>query len=277
MALSFVETDNLDVDPHRFRVYEIPASDRENWLESLAEEYIKLLTRREAKARRIVTSKDTDLDMSRVHQYLKKACLPEYNGGKFNVVRSDFGELLCYMLLERDYSTLFAPKSLRTRELTDQSGRGIDAIGIEEGNIPSLVLCEVKVSGEQQSPPQVVDTGNKSLRSQHRYHIEMLYEKTKKKVWKAVRDTRDEYVATLLEDAAMKLENRRLDKLRVIACCVLVRPVEIYQRTDFGSFRTDPTYYDPAIVRFLIACVPDDIDATINKWYSVIQGTEESE
>ncbi len=276
MVVPFRLSENYDADPHHFRVYETTNSDNEDWLKPLAEEYVKLLIHRETRLRDITISEDTVLDISRVSQYIRRASIPNYEVGNFSVVRSDFGELLCYLLLERDYCTMFGEKNIYARELRDRPGRGIDAIGIEDRNPLALVLCEVKVSSDRSSPPSVVDQGDECLSKQHRRHLTNLYDETKNKVWRAANRARDEKTAELLGAAVVCLEENRLDRLRIIICNILVRPRAKYNQADFGSFRTNPSQYSPAAIRFLIACIPDDVDAIIRKWYDVVQTVEVS-
>lgn len=199
MAVPFELIDKFDFDKHHFRVYEPSDSSNLGWLSPLAQEYIKLLTHRQTAPRNIVVNQsDLQMDVSRIQKYLRKASIPKYKEGNFNVVRSDFGELLCYMLHEHYYRTLFGAKSICCRELRDSPGRGIDAIGIEIDDLLTLVLCEVKVSDDKDSPPGVVDSSDDCLGKQHRYHLDNLEEATKDKVWRAMRFTRDENIADLL-------------------------------------------------------------------------------
>lgn len=275
MTVPFELTETLDLDEHHFRVYEPDDCSNSDWFGPLAQEYIKLLTHRATTPRAItVNQSDFQMDMSCIQKYLRKSSIPKSKGGNFDVVRSDFGELLCYMLLERDYSTLFGAKSICYRELRDAAGRGIDAIGIENSNPLTLVLCEVKVSDEQKSPPQVVDSADESLSKQLRYHLDNLDEATKDKVWRAMRFTRDQDIADLLTLAALYIEEKRFDMLRIIVSSVLVRPKAKYTQADFGSFRKNPNKYDPAFIRFLVACIPEGADDTIRKWYNVVEKME---
>src|SRR5437764_5043042 len=98
MVVPFRLSSNYDLEPHHFRVYEAISDGSEDWLRHLAEEYIRILSHRETSLKRIKISNDTGMDMSRLEQYIIKASVPKYEEGNFNVVRSDFGELLCYML-----------------------------------------------------------------------------------------------------------------------------------------------------------------------------------
>ncbi|GCE25557.1 hypothetical protein KDA_10410 [Dictyobacter alpinus] len=277
MTAPFVQTDNFDSDVHHYRVYEPEVEEDKEWLYPIAEEYVKLLTHHEAPLKKIkLTTDESVLDVTSIQKYVRKASIPGYKKGNFNVVRSDFGELLCYMLLEKEYKTLFGSKSIFSRELRDTPGRGIDAIGIEMGDVLTLVLCEVKVSDEKPSPPRVVDYNEDCLSKQHRYHLEHLAEATKDKIWRTALRTRDEEVAELLMAAAIYLEENQFDKLRIVVCNVLVRPKSKYTKADFGSFRAQPVQYGPADIRFLIACVPNNVDVIVKEWYDVIQNIEVS-
>jgi hypothetical protein len=277
MTAPFVLIDNLDSESHHFRVYEPAENNSATWLDPIVEEYVKLLTHRETPLKSLpLDTHGSVMDMTNIQKYLQKASIPRYKKGNFNVVRSDFGEILCYMLLEKEYRTLFGVKNIFQRELRDSTGRGIDAIGVEIGELLTLVLCEVKVSDEQPSPPRVVDANDDCLRKQHQYHLANLGEATKDKIWRAANHARDEAIADLLTTAAIYLEMGMLEKIHVIICSLLVRPKSKYTPDDFGSFRNQPTLYTPASIRFIVACIPDNVDVIVKKWYDMIQYTEGS-
>lgn len=281
MELPFKLTDSLDVDSvHQFRVYEVLDKDNHEWLLPLAQEYIKLLTYRERSPKKIeqVVS-GIDMDTTYIKRCLLKDSIPKSRGGNFDVIRSDFGELLCYMLLERDYKTLFGWKSLCWREDRNLTARGIDAIGVEYNEADTfltLVICEVKVSDDNESPPGVVDANKDSLKKQHIDHVSKLYEDTRAKVRRHARLTRDPNAESMLDAVVQCLEAKRLDLLRIVVCNILVRPTARYKTTDFGSFRKMPVIYQPASIRFLIPCIPDNVDVIIDKWRSLLQTMEVS-
>jgi hypothetical protein len=189
------------------------------------------------------------------------------------VTRSDFGETLCYMLLGQEYSTIFGYKSVRDRELINLPGRGIDAIGIENDGKLTLVLGEVKVSNANASPPQVVDASDDSLRNQHLGYLREL-NITAKKIWNLSRHVLDATVRDLLFTALWCLEEQRLDKLQLVACCVLIRPRNRYTVKDFGSFVKRPADYEPARIRFVVVCIPGDVEEVVDNWYATVKTTE---
>ena len=178
----------------------------------------------------------TDISLDGIHvvsvehlrERIRNATIPTYVSGgaagsmppTLAVVRSDFGEILCYMLNEDDHDTRFGYKSVRDRELTELPGRGIDAVGVEAGQPLSLVLGEVKVSNENASPPQVVDSSSDSLGQQQRGHVGDL-ETTGKKIWDLARRTSDQQTRELFIQAALYFDDRRWDKLRLVVCCLL--------------------------------------------------------
>lgn len=277
MSNPFAIARQLDRGNHQFRIYEVDNSYK-NWLLFLAKEYVKTLTERETALKEIKLEEyGLVMDTSRLQQYIRRASIPKFKAGLFNVVRSDFGELLCYILLERNYGTIFGAKSIRYRELRDASGRGIDAIGIELRDKLTLVLCEVKVSDEVVSPPQVVDRSNDCLSKQQLHHLAQLETDTKDKVWHVAARTRNEQIELLLMAAASCLEEKRYDKLDIVVSNVLVRSEATCKETDFGSFREDLQLYKPANIRFLLLRTPGAIESIIEQWYEMIKTLEVSE
>ncbi|GCE12037.1 hypothetical protein [Tengunoibacter tsumagoiensis] len=274
MSTLFALAGEFDSGKHQYRVYEPGSSSTVDWLFPLAKEYVKTLSQ-SILPRRPIQAPESDfhMDMTRLERYIAKASIPKYKPGNFNVVRSDFGELLCYVLLECWYNTLFGAKSISYRELKDLPGRGIDAIGIERGDPLTIVLCEVKVSDDQKSPPRVVDDSDDCLSKQHRHHLDAMSHATKEKIWRAYRFTKDERIGDLLAEAATYIEEQQIEKLRIVSCNVLIRPKTKYTEADFGSFRQTPADYLPADIRFLIACVPDDLNTLIKDWYSIVEKT----
>ncbi len=278
MALPIILTETHDVDEHHFRVYLLDKNTLEDWLNELADEYIQLRTRRKHAIEDLSTDDINVVNPELVERYRLSATrsgrltVPTYSPGNFNVLRSDFGELLCYLLLEQDYNTRLGYKSICDRDTIHQPARGIDAIGIE-GFLPSiltLVLSEVKVSDEQASPPQVVDASNDSLRNQHLEHIRNRKTSTREKIVDLSRRVDDIEFSQHLSWVAFFLEEENWDTLQVISCSILIRPKEKYTKKDFGSFWRKPDDYKPALIRFLIVCIPEDVDIILQMWDKVI-------
>jgi len=274
MTLTFIPIEEFESSGHSFR--SLGLTDSLDWIDTVATEYIRLRTECAQPLADISLDGIEVLRVDRIGKYLKNATIPERRFDNFDVVRSDFGELLCYMLLEQEYETRFGYKSIRDRETTQQPGRGIDAVGVEEddeGTPLTLVLGEVKVSNEAASPPQVVDKSNDCLRNQHLSHLRNPVA-TAKKIWDMSRRSPDPSAQALLFTAALYLEEKQWDKLRLIACCVLVRPRCKYTKADFGSFQQCPDDYKPALIRFLVVCIPDDVEKMVQNWYAIIKRPE---
>lgn len=272
MTLSLIKIEEFSNENHKYCTFQL--DDLCDWKRLIAAEYVRL--RMTTKSGQLVEDLSVDgitvMNVENVKRRLKQAVIPEFTTSPFNVVRSDFGEVICYMLFEKDYKTKFAYKGVCDRELVQLPGRGIDAVGIEEENgMITLVLGEVKVSDESKSPPALVDKKEDGLRNQHRGHMQDLYDKTSNKVWDLGHRATDTSIRDLFFTAGYLLDEKRLDKLNIIAACVLIRPRTSYSAKDYGSFRRSPRDYAPASVRFFVICVPDDITTTIENWYKIVQ------
>jgi hypothetical protein len=270
MSLSISLKQKLDTADHHFRVY--APHQASPWLQLIAQEYGNLRTECILPVNDILDDGIQSFASDVIKERIKRSSIPKKrskgrgNSSNFDVVRSDFGETLCYMILSQEYGTKFGYKGIRDRETIQQPGRGIDAIGVEEGNLLTLVLGEVKVSSDKESPPQVVDKSSDCLQNQHKDHIGDL-DKTIDKLWNSFRQARDISTRDLFAKAFLLLEYQRWDKLQLVACCFLVRPDNLHKITDFGSFINQPDQYVPAKIRFIINTLPEDIDSTVNEWY----------
>ena len=249
------------------------------WLEKIAEVYVQLRSDSPTPVSPEIFDGVGVVNLDRIRARLQRATLPTRIGGNLDIVRSDFGEVSSYIALEDLFSTNLGYKSVRDRETIQLTGRGIDAIGVEvEESLPyiTLVLSETKVSDENASPPQVVDTATDSLRNQHLGHLESI-ETCAKKVWDVARKAVDEEVRVFMLLAALRFEMGQWDKLKLVCCCFLVRPNALYTESDFGTFRTSPNDYVPASVRFMILRTPGRIEPTIDMFYSKAREFAEAE
>ena len=240
-----------------------------DWLEKLAEAYVQLRSDSPTPISPEVFDGIGVVDITAIQSRLRQSTLPTRIGGNLDVVRSDFGEVSSYIALERLFSTMLGYKSVRDRETIQFTGRGIDAVGIEGEDVLSLitlVLVETKVSDEAASPPQVVDTGADCLRRQHLAHISS--SETCAKVWDIARKAFDKDVRAKMLVAAQRFEMQQWEKLKLVCCCFLVRPSGLFSIADFGTFRTAPSDFSPASIRFMILRTPDRIEQTISTFYT---------
>jgi hypothetical protein len=271
VAVSFTSLQDDSEGVHRYQVF--AESGDPAWLESVAKEYVALRTATAAPLSEVSLEGIDVVSVDLVQKRLAQAVIPHRKSSPLDVVRSDFGEVLLYALLEGEHGTKLGYKSIRDRELIQLAGRGIDAVGVEDCPEPgciALVLGEAKVSDEDRSPPRVVDAANDSLREQH---LGNLADRgaTADKIFDQSRHVANAEVRNRLIAAALLLEDERWDKLRIVACCALVRSTARLAPGDFGTFRATPSDYTPAAIRFLVVRLPESVEDTVTKWYQIVQ------
>ena len=121
---------------HEFKV--CGPLDQKACISALANEYHNLRTQPTVSTDSINLDGIGVVDTTRIRSLLTAKVLPLPKGGPFDVVRSDMGETLAYIMLEQNYNTQIGYKSVRDRELIQLPGRGIDIVGVVNDN--SLVL-----------------------------------------------------------------------------------------------------------------------------------------
>lgn len=178
------------------------------------------------------------------------------------------GEVLAYMLLTQEYGTLIGYKSVRDRELIDLPGRGIDVIGVENGEKIRLILGEVKVSNAEDSS-NVVDYNDDAISKSLEKHIQQ-HGITSRKLWSIIPRTRDIHFREMLEVAALYWDHKMWTHLSVICSGILVRPEEKYKKEEFGKLIKEPKLVDPAKVRFLIICMQNDLEDLADQLHRLI-------
>lgn len=252
------------------RIYDFEADG--DWAQESRAKYVNLRTQPAAPLGMITLAADTGFDTAFIENAISSATTPVRGAGNFDVVRSDFGEVLSYMILEEVHSTKFGYLSVRDRETIQLTGRGIDAIGVEETDPLTLVLCETKVSDEDRTPPQVVDSTGDSLRGQHDSHVADLAGATALKVFDAARRARDPHTRNLMTAAALFLQEAEFNRIALVLVCFLVRPADRTSEEDVGSFGDNVASLAPGRVRFIIATVAGRIDVVVNDWSDCIGG-----
>ncbi len=271
MGLLWKVEETLDAGGHQYRILGPDMSG--DWLTELAEEYVRLRTECRMPLSEISVDGIAVLSTANILKRLKKATVPLRRADNFDVVRSDFGEVLCYLLLEHQYGVELGYKSVRDREIIQSPGRGIDALGFEDGENLTLVLGETKVSDDKESPPGVVDKSEDCLAKQHIAHLSDP-EQTAKKLWNTSRHVADLKLRDKYMIAATMMEDGKLENLSIVGSCTLVRSQQYYTEKDFGSFRKNPNAYEPARVRFLVVRLPEAIEVVVKKWYKIVQELE---
>jgi uncharacterized protein DUF1837 len=270
VPVEFTLAENQNVGSHAYRVHE--ATPTTEWLESVAREYVSLRTSTAVPLTEVSLDGIDVLSVDRLRTRIAQAAVPPHKGGPLSVVRSDFGEILLYCLLEQSHGTAIGYKSIRDRELPQQPGRGIDAVGVEQdtAGVITLVLGEAKVSDEDRCPPRVVEGASDSLREQHRGHVADRTA-TASKVLHSARMVTNEQLRDHLIAASLLLEEGRWDRLRVVACCLLVRSAARFAAGDYGRFRTAPADFSPAEIRFLVVRLAKGVDETVGEWHETVK------
>jgi hypothetical protein len=239
------------------------------WGEAVAKEYIRLRSSTSNELKEISLDGITVVSVQKIRDRLRKLTVPLLRKGPLDIVRSDFGETLAYLILEENFSTAIGYKGVRDRETVNLPGRGIDIIGIEKGSPLFLILGETKVSGENKKPPAVVDSDSNSLSKQLKHHVHE-HSDTSMKLWDTARKIIDAEIQEDLLRAALLWDDKRWDMLRVVCCAILVRPRALYTERDFGSLRQDPRVVRPGCMRFLVVCLPDSVDSIVSAWYDLV-------
>jgi hypothetical protein len=270
--------ENHDSDPHEYRIVEaaIPS-----WLEEIAAKYRRLRTSCDIDPDEVSLDGVTILSTDQLMKRFAQAAIPERRGGNFDVLRSDFGEMILALHGELEYGYCYGYRPVRDRELPGQPGRGIDQIGVKAVIDSSsgltkiaLILGEAKVSSDKNSPPAVVDTADDCLRKQHLFHLNNRTI-TCDKVVNAGRRCADRETQRNLLLAGELLRVGRLDRLDIICHSLVVRPKSLSSVSDFGTFKTSVSDFAPGVIRFIIFRLPDDdLEGMISKFAELARSSE---
>ncbi|MFH5926563.1 hypothetical protein [Roseomonas xinghualingensis] len=267
------ETSHQVIDVHSYVVCE--PSDLLSWLDEVADSYVTLRTECAAPLPAGLSLAGIGIvDTASIQKRLAKALVPvpSQGLGPLGISRSDLSEVAGYLLLEDKYDTLIGYKLVRDRELVKLPGRGIDAIGIEEGAKLKVVLSEIKFSDQdlRPKPPGVVDAGADCMRAQHIGHLSEL-EFTVGKILDCGRRAKDERLQALYFSAAIYLEHAAWESVDIISSCILVRPKERHSPSDFGTFKGSPTDFAPGTIRFVVINLPGTMDEILAKWGDLVE------
>lgn len=192
-----------------------------------------------------------------------------------DIYRSDLGELLLTYYFEsklpEEERFIIPHKNITNRELADQPGRGLDAVGYRiKDNRITLLVGEAKVSYQQKNPPDVVDYTNDSI-----YKTQIKFKNNKALLVKKLSD----YSRGLTDEAAEKmglvlllLEFGKEKEFDLVFGCSLLRDVSCVKiNEDFGKFYTQQTDFDPHHITFCIMNLDKNISETIDLFYEKVQ------
>lgn len=273
MALDLKISEDYSDAQQEFKVYGL--EDAASCIVELAGEYRNLRAQCAVSINSVNVEGIGVVDTTRIRSLLASKTIPLPRGGYFDVIRSDMGETLAYIILEQKYNIQIGYKSVRDRELIQLPGRGIDVVGVEDNDTLVLLLGEVKVSDEGRHPPLVVDYKDDSISKSLIRHIKN-HKETSRKIWDIARRTRDEVVQRLLFTAALYWDKQMWSYLRVVCCGVLLRSRDKYNEKDFGLLKDKPELVAPAKVRFLIVCVHGDLEETVSEFCRLATAAEEA-
>lgn len=274
MTLTIKES--FDQNGHLYRTYDWESVD--GWQARLANSLVPLIRELYSDFENLNKScQETGLEGAQLEAFLEsalKATIPkpretESKAPKqFDVCRADLAELLALVCLDGLFATKVPVKNIYSRELNAATSRGLDILGYEKvGNDLSLIICEVKGSEDNASPPSVVETGDDSLKQQL-YSYVTQKEKTLDRILNISKRAPSIEDKKILAQIAVNWAQETASPLKVIVCPFLVRKTDCYKDTDYGSFRTAPEYHAPAQIRFLIVCANSDLNLLAEHIYS---------
>lgn len=191
-----------------------------------------------------------------------------------DIYRSDLGEMLMTYYFEEkiipDHFNI-PIKNISYRELADQPGRGLDALGYNEKNDRiNLLFGEAKVSAEKKNPPQVVDVSGDSI-----YNTQLKYHSDKSKVLAKLSDAykRMGYKdASVIGAAILAIEQDLDDIVTLTYGCVLIRDSScVDYEKDYGKMKSEEANFNPNHIHFSILAFDKTIEETVQLFYLKVQ------
>lgn len=189
-----------------------------------------------------------------------------------DIYRSDLGELLLTYYFEEKLPVserfIIPIKNISDRELAEQPGRGLDALGYRvDGDKVIILLGEAKVSSEKKSPPQVVHASEDSIYNTQKKWIdneELLIKRLTDQCRKL--DIQD---AEKLGYAILSIQYKMSDNYSYVLGCVLIRDHSCVNRLkDFGNLEKDQLLFNPHVLNCVILSFSDKtINETVDLFY----------
>lgn len=245
------------------------------WIKTLADEYVTLRTQLAIPLVNAVDEGALDIvDVSEIQKHLRsRTQIPTRTRDKAgqlratDTIRSDFGELLSYMILEQNYKTVIPWKPIAERESGVLTARGLDVLGFEETdpNVLTLVIGETKVSDQKKPTPAVVDAKKDSLSKSLQKHMKE-HDGTSAKLWDIFRKIRDQKMRNTIMKAFLLWDKKNWQELKVVCCAMLVRHIDLYADSNFGLLHGSCDKLRPGNLRFLILAIPEPVDVLVEKF-----------
>lgn len=192
-----------------------------------------------------------------------------------DIYRSDLGELLMTYYFEEKIDIndrfIIPIKNIAYRELANQPGRGLDAIGFNTNNGKiNLLFGEAKVSAEKKSPPQVVDISADSI-----YATQLKYKKQKAEALNRLADLYKRLGsldASVVGAAILAIEKNLSAQFSITFGCVLIRDSTcVNDKDDFGKLKSDKKTFEPDLIHFSILSFDKTIEETVQLFYKKVQ------
>lgn len=266
----FNEVERVGNGQHVFAVYDCRAAAGADLVAALAQTVRQLyvdLDKLKAILGKAMNDAGTVADPAPIHEAIARilaVAIPE--GGThpvshLDVARNELAEVVAYLALQTVHGTLIPASRIRNKEVLGQPARGRDLIGLEQDPLIAVV-GEIKASSEVASPPAVVGDGESSLASQLRRFLASGDALLVELNWAFKHATEEDQ--RVVADAILA---HIAHTLPVCAAPVLVRPVDRRGADDFGIFRSDPTQFDPARIRFMVVTVEGTLEELANAVY----------
>lgn len=263
------------IDDHHFAIYDCGTSDDDDFVQLLVDLVVDLYVGRHDLAeslRGALSGLDDLFDLSHVEASISAivdVSIPEpgsSRGGSqpwLDVARNELAEIIAYVAAEEIYRTVLPVKRIREKEVANLPTRGMDLLAVERSPVLRLFVGEVKASEQDKSPPDVVEGGSSSLRSQligaindhRRILAELSY--TLKHTADSFRDLVAECILRWVAHG-----------LPIVAFPILVRSESTLGPDDFGSFRKSHQDYAPATIRFCLPVLAVSIDELASEVYT---------
>jgi hypothetical protein len=228
--------------------------------------------------------RDIDFDTNKLRQIIMKNAIPidkkREQGLKpailNDIYRSDLGELLMTYYFEEklpESERFVIPlKNITFRELAEQPGGGLDAIGYKYSDgVVEILLGEAKVSTDKKSPPAVVDSKSDSLYKTQLKHKNDIQTTIRRLTDYAKRLGAEE--REILLGATYCIELQLTDLFSITYGCTLIRDHScVNETTDFGKLKSNKADFEPGSVHFSILSFSNkSMDETVDLFYQKVQ------
>jgi len=274
-----IEVTKETIQDHTFSVYNW--GDSEGWIDELIKKFSPLIREYYTNFEELkkdlpkLLEEETEFSQNDIDTFLSaclKASIPDPSKDPKNKpvqllsYRSDFAEILAMLCLEELFDTTIPVRGIRSKEIHDLPSRGIDVIGYETPDDKiHLILCEVKGSSSVKNPPGCVSGKNDSIENQLLSCV-CDQEKTLQRllaIYAKCEKPQKEMMCKIL----FYWQKQNHAKMKIILCPFLVREKSKYHEKDYKFIIDKLPEYNPAIIRFIIICINENLSELSKKLY----------